>query len=145
MYRYDNDSAYYGNLKLSLWDNGNSMIETRGEGGYVIVSPTEGYVPMQGDLLNLTQITYDERDYLIEKCKKLNHNSRVDIQYISHVLRNEFNLTPSGKSERYFPFGITALNQKVGKTYAFIASDFDVIDLVTDVTDDVTDGYTVPF
>ena len=41
------------------------LIETRGTGGYFVVAPTTGYKFIQGDLMNLPEITADERDLLI--------------------------------------------------------------------------------
>jgi len=72
LYRYDDEGQRQGNLKLAAWSNGESMIETRGEGGYVIVAPTPGYSLLRNSIIELRQITYDERQYLIEYCRSFN-------------------------------------------------------------------------
>ena len=48
------------------------LIETRGEGGYCVISPSEGYELIQGDFLNIPVITPEERDILIECARALN-------------------------------------------------------------------------
>jgi hypothetical protein len=45
------------------------LIETRGEGGYAICPPTEGYKKLSG---NITEITPDERAILFEICRSFN-------------------------------------------------------------------------
>jgi len=71
MYRYESD-VYEGAKDLALWENGESMIETRGEGGYIIVSPTLGYETLQNLLTDLATIQYDEREYLISHARNFN-------------------------------------------------------------------------
>lgn len=46
------------------------LIETRGEGGYVIAPPTDGYVK-QSDF-NLTQISIEQREELLSACRSFN-------------------------------------------------------------------------
>lgn len=41
------------------------LIETKGEGGYCLVCPSKGYELKQGDLLNISTITAEERDILV--------------------------------------------------------------------------------
>lgn len=48
------------------------LIETRGEGGYCIVNPSEGYRAKQGDLRNIPVITAEERDFLINTARSFN-------------------------------------------------------------------------
>ena len=47
-----------------------TLIETRGQGGYVVAPPSEGYVTQQGKNINLINI--DERELLLEACRSLN-------------------------------------------------------------------------
>jgi len=68
-YLYESDS-YTGNLKLATWDGGESMIETRGEGGYCITYPTPGYTIIQGAVYNLGKMKREEREYLIRLAQK---------------------------------------------------------------------------
>lgn len=68
MYRYESEQ-YEGSQKLADWKNGDSMIETRGEGGYVVIAPTTGYIALANELESINKISKDERDYLINFAK----------------------------------------------------------------------------
>lgn len=46
------------------------LIETRGEGGYVIAPPTEGYKKVSGEAIQ--QISINEREALLELCRSFN-------------------------------------------------------------------------
>jgi len=48
------------------------LIETRGEGGYVVAPPTEGYTWIQGAPESIPSITEDERDTLHAAARSLN-------------------------------------------------------------------------
>lgn len=71
MYRYEAKS-YDGNMKLASWDTGESMIETRGRGGYVVVYPSPKYTLVAGSIDQIPVITQEERDYLINFCRTFN-------------------------------------------------------------------------
>ncbi len=60
-----------GNAKLAMTEAGEVLAETRGEGGLVLCAPTEGYAPMQGDLLDVPTITADERTRLLDLARAL--------------------------------------------------------------------------
>ncbi|MBK8501975.1 MAG: bifunctional DNA primase/polymerase [Saprospiraceae bacterium] len=47
------------------------IIETRGNGGYVLICPSKGYTVIQGDLLMIPEITAEERTKLLEACKAM--------------------------------------------------------------------------
>ena len=68
--------AVSGNLKLAqrLGENDKivTLIETRGEGGLIICTPTSGYELVQGDLCNLPQLDASERDALLQAAWELN-------------------------------------------------------------------------
>lgn len=57
-------------------DNPNSkvrvLIETRGQAGYVIAPPSEGYKIQQGSLDSITVLSIDERDRLLACCRSFN-------------------------------------------------------------------------
>ena len=71
-----------GNLKLaqrpaneeeiSKGEKVKVLIETRGEGGYFAVAPTEGYKVIFGDLNEIQQITPRQRETLMNVCRSFN-------------------------------------------------------------------------
>jgi hypothetical protein len=61
-----------GNLKLSTKLNREVLVETRGEGGYVIAPPTPNYAYIQGEPSNIPTITPEERDILFSISKSFN-------------------------------------------------------------------------
>ena len=75
-----------GNTKLAQkprWDETHKIfkpdciIETRGEGGYFVAAPTQGYEIIKGDILQIPTIEKDERDIIISCCKSLNEWKEV--------------------------------------------------------------------
>lgn len=48
------------------------LLETRGEGGYFLVQPSNGYKIIQGKLSDIPTISEDERDYLLELARTFN-------------------------------------------------------------------------
>ena len=55
-----------------------AMIETRGEGGYFVCAPSNGYSIHFGKLLNLQQITKEEESILIEAAKSYNELNKFE-------------------------------------------------------------------
>lgn len=58
------------NVKLANMESG-CAIETRGEGGICIISPTNGYDLRSGSWVNLPTISKDQRDFLMESARSL--------------------------------------------------------------------------
>jgi len=65
-----------GNMKLAQRRRPDgkieTLIETRGEGGLFLCTPSPGYTFMQGDFTNLPVLTTDERDVLLQAAWELN-------------------------------------------------------------------------
>lgn len=61
-----------GNLKLAVKENKEVIIETRGEGGYVIAPPSKGYEYTQGSPLNIPTITAQEREIVLNIARSFN-------------------------------------------------------------------------
>ena len=66
-----------GNLKLSTKQNREVLIETRGEGGYVIAPPTPKYTYIQGEPGNIPTITPEDRDILFSISKSFNELEEI--------------------------------------------------------------------
>lgn len=70
-------SSIAGNLKLSTKKNREVLIETRGEGGYVVAPPTTGYKYIQGEPDNIPTITPEEREILFSISKSFNELEEI--------------------------------------------------------------------
>lgn len=70
-------SSIAGNLKLSTKKNREVLIETRGEGGYVIAPPTPKYTYIQGEPGNIPTITPEEREILFSISKSFNELEEI--------------------------------------------------------------------
>ncbi len=49
-----------------------TLIETRGDGGYILVFPSTGYKIVQGSLTDIPEITIEEREILLSSARALN-------------------------------------------------------------------------
>lgn len=65
-------STIEGNLKLAQKANREVLIETRGEGGYIVCHPTEGYEITHGSLDTIQTISPEDRSMLLEACRSVN-------------------------------------------------------------------------
>ena len=70
-------SSIAGNLKLATKLNREVLIETRGEGGYVIAPPTPKYSYIQGEPGDIPTITPEEREILFSISKSFNELEEV--------------------------------------------------------------------
>lgn len=57
-------SKIAGNIKLANQPNKEAIIETRGEGGYIMAAPSWGYTILQGDLSSIPIIAPEDRDLI---------------------------------------------------------------------------------
>jgi len=84
-YRCDHAEANQGLCYRGLFDEKKqkyawkATIEARGEGGYCVIAPSDGYTLLQGDWLNVPAITQDERDLLINVAKSLDQKPKKTI------------------------------------------------------------------
>lgn len=84
-------SAVEGNQKLArqlLDGKKDTFIETRGEGGYVIVSPSPGYTILQNDFSKLPVLTDEERSLLLEIARSFNQIAEQDKSYPFPTITN---------------------------------------------------------
>ena len=89
-----------GNLKLSTKLNREVLIETRGEGGYVIAPPTPKYTYIQGEPGNIPTITKEERDILFSIAKSFNELEEVKPK-INTTIPTTYNSTGLSPFEDY--------------------------------------------
>ena len=59
------------NQKTGKW-RPDAIIETRGEGGYFVAYPTPGYNIIRNNILDIPEITIEDRKRIIEVCKSFN-------------------------------------------------------------------------
>lgn len=70
-------SSIEGNKKLASKQNKEVLVETRGEGGYVVAPPSPGYSYIQGDPSNIPTITPSQRDLLFNISQSFNELPEV--------------------------------------------------------------------
>jgi replicative DNA helicase len=70
-------SSISGNSKLSTKLNREVLIETRGEGGYVVAPPTPKYTYIQGEPTKIATITPEERERLFSIAKSFNEEEEI--------------------------------------------------------------------
>jgi len=68
------ETAPKGNRKFAFDENG-VLIETRGEGGYFVCAPTQGYEFVQGDFLSVQRLTQEEEAILYDVAKSFHRES----------------------------------------------------------------------
>lgn len=71
-----------GNHDIALAANKKALFETRGEGGYVLIEPSDGYVVVQGSLKNVPNITAEERKCLMDAAKSFNAYTKQQSQRV---------------------------------------------------------------
>lgn len=62
-------NAIQGNQKLATGTDKNVLIETRGEGGFCIISPSSGYNLIQGNFTDIQTITEADRKTVLDICR----------------------------------------------------------------------------
>ena len=71
------------------------LIETRGEGGYVIAPPSAGYEFVDEEEYNIIEITPQERDYIIWLCRSFNeHTEEAPASVIVKKQKKNYSITP---------------------------------------------------
>jgi replicative DNA helicase len=93
-------SSIAGNLKLSTKLNREVLVETRGEGGYVIAPPTPNYTYIQGEPGNIPTITTEERDILFSIAKSFNELEEIKPK-VSTSISTIYNSTGLNPFEDY--------------------------------------------
>lgn len=73
-----------------------AIIETRGEGGYFVCDPTEGYLMVRGSIENIPTITTSERKEMLEAAKSQNtwHEIRKESYELTDKPGDIFNQSP---------------------------------------------------
>lgn len=62
-------------LKIASNDISRVLIETRGEGGYILISPTRGYEKVYG---KISEITLEEYEFLLNTAREFDEIRKVD-------------------------------------------------------------------
>lgn len=104
-------SSIAGNLKLSTKINKEVLIETRGEGGYVVAPPTPKYTYIQGEPTDIPTITTEQREILLSISRSF--NELEEVKPIVNTSSNTYSYTGLNPFEDY--------NQR-GDTVAFLES-----------------------
>jgi hypothetical protein len=70
------------------------LVETRGEGGYVVAVPTEGYAYTSGKPQDIIRITPDQREILLGICRSFNQVHEHVSHKTHYVEQRSFNKSP---------------------------------------------------
>jgi replicative DNA helicase len=98
-------SAIGGNAKLAVNKEKKVIIETRGEGGYVVAPPSAGYKFIQGDAANIPTLTPEDRDRLFNMAQSFNEveTPKTPQKTTGPTPFEDFNENPQ-KTTRLTPF-----------------------------------------
>lgn len=66
-----------------------TLIETRGEGGYALTAPSDGYLLVQGDIADFPVITPEERDILLVTAQSFNETVRKQVTGDTTIVAGE--------------------------------------------------------
>lgn len=75
--------------ELAAGERVKTLIETRGEGGYILISPSNGYTFVKGDPSVIEYITIDERAELMAICRSFNQLIEIDLKGISKAKQDD--------------------------------------------------------
>lgn len=84
-----------GNTKLAQGirnDKLVTLIETRGEGGLILCSPSDGYTLTQGNYADLPILTAEERDVLLNAAKQLNEIKEEEHSALPVITLSDFTM-----------------------------------------------------
>ncbi len=93
-----------------------TVIETRGEGGYCIVAPSQGYEKIQKDFLQVETITPEERGYLLDLCRGYDEENKAKKE-VKEPIKETISGTPTPKMQATINPKILAKNERVGDLY----------------------------
>jgi len=85
--------------KITPTEKTKTIIETRGEGGYIIAPPTAYYKYIQGDVLEIPTITQEERELIINIARGFN-----ELQEEAEVIKYKTSVNNVNKIEGLSPF-----------------------------------------
>lgn len=74
---------YSNSEELSKGERIKTLIETRGEGGYIMICPSIGYEFIKGSPADIQEISVDERAELMAICRSFNKIIKLDLTGIS--------------------------------------------------------------
>ncbi len=89
MYKIDSEEKY-GSRVLARWETKETMIETRGDHGYCIVSPSPGYTVISGSLTDLPTLRPDERDLLMSTARTLTQAKKIETEEAGSDSHHDF-------------------------------------------------------
>lgn len=160
MENYENPLTKDKAFKIASNYNTLCIVETRGVGGYILISPTKGYTKIQG---KIQEITDDEYEILMNAIREMDHVNKV-IKKDSRIFKSsaEWKISPfkdyndrgdiihllesNGWSRSGRPHGRNQRFKRPGKsspTSAILDTDTKIFSVFSTSTDlDINRGYT---
>lgn len=74
-----------GNTKLAEKINRETLIETRGDGGYFLIAPSEGYTLINGDWSSIPAINEEDRDALLNLARTFDERAPTEAHAEPHA------------------------------------------------------------
>lgn len=82
IYRTEAETA---NQKLAMLNRQTVLIETRGEGGYFLVAPSDGYKVLEGSFQNVNLLSAEEHNYLLSVARTFNEHHEEHKPHLEDV------------------------------------------------------------
>lgn len=79
------DASPVANLKLATKLNHETMIETRGDGGYFLIAPSAGYTLLHGDWSSIPTLTEEDRDALLNLARTFDETPPIEAHEPKHA------------------------------------------------------------
>jgi hypothetical protein len=93
VFQTTNPDTQIANVKLASKANNEVMIETRGKGGYFLISPSKGYTLLQGDWTSIPVISDEDRDALLDLARSFDERPQPEAHH-QEPASNERGATP---------------------------------------------------
>lgn len=115
-----------GNTKLAATADHKVLIETRGEGGYFVASPSEGYEIIQGSWAQIPTVSREQLDLLFDHARSF--DAKHPLPTVTHMPQKPHDEQPQYSEHPNMPQG---LRSRVGDEFDEKATTADIVNMLT--------------